>query len=644
MAELRRLGARALALAVGALLASACAGSGRRGPNSDATWRAPIGAPASASPRPLARRSLYLTMRDGIPIAIDLYLPADLRPQERLPCIVRQTRYWRSTRFRWPLSLWLGGPEELTRRFVARGYAWVDVDVRGSGASGGWQPYPWSPGELADGREILDWITAQPWSNGRIGLTGVSYDGTSAEMLGAEGHPAVRAIAPRFSLFDVYTDIAMPGGVLLSWFTETWSRSNRALDTGDLAAVLPRPASWLVVGPERVDADPDGRELRAQLGEHLRNYDVHAAALRLTHRDDVAPDRQDAAPGDGLRVDEFSPHGRWRRLAAAGVAVFSYSGWFDGAYPHAAIKRHRSLSGSGAGHRLLLGPWTHGGGQNIDPLRLRRRAQFDHAAELLRFFDRHLREPGGAPEPDPDAEPDGPVTYYTLVEGRWKHAPGWPPPAQPWRLYLAEGHRLAAEPPAQPEAFDAYAVDPRAATGERSRWRSLMGRPDPIEYPDRKRRAQRLLVYDSAPLERDVEVTGHPLVSLFVAADRSDATLFAYLEDLDPGGAVTYVTEGQLRLLHRRLRPADQAPYAAAVPYRSFARADAAALAPGEIAEATFDLLPTSYLFRAGHSIRLSIGGADADHFAALPGPPPRLEVQRSAARPSQLVLPVVAR
>jgi hypothetical protein len=108
---------------------------------------------------------------------------------------------------------------------------------------------------------------------------------------------------------------------------------------------------------------------------------------------------------------------------------------------------------------------------------------------------------------------------------------------------------------------------------------------------------------------------------------------------------VTYVTEGELRALDRKLATTP-APYRQVVPYRTLRRADARPLRPGEVTELVFDLLPTSYLFRAGHSIRIALAGADADHFSPVPEDlstnPPTWEVSRSLAHPSQVMLPVV--
>src|SRR5262249_37195074 len=103
------------------------------------------------------------------------------------------------------------------------------------------------------------------------------------------------------------------------------------------------------------------------------------------------------------------------------------------------------------------------------------------------------------------------------------------------------------------------------------------------------------------------------------------------------------ITEGLLCAINRRLSDAPPL-YRLAVPYRTFQRSDARSLVAGEIAELTFDLLPTSYLFQPGHCIRIAIAGADASHFAILPGGPPIVHVYRSRLHASRIDLPVVRR
>lgn len=111
-------------------------------------------------------RSLYVPMRDGVPIALDLVLPENLPEVRKIPAILIMTRYWRSQEG--------DGPSDLQEYFARRGYAVVTGDSRGTGASFGVWPYHRSPDEVRDFGEIADWIVSQPWSNGAVGGFGTS--------------------------------------------------------------------------------------------------------------------------------------------------------------------------------------------------------------------------------------------------------------------------------------------------------------------------------------------------------------------------------------------------------------------------------------------------------------------------------------
>jgi putative CocE/NonD family hydrolase len=205
-------------------------------------------------------------------------------------------------------------------------------------------------------------------------------------------------------------------------------------------------------------------------------------------------------------------------------------------------------------------------------------------------------------------------------------------------LLLAREQRLVTEADADREGGeDALAVDPSVGTGERSRWRSLLSMV-PGDYPDRRERDARLLTYDSSPLERAMEVTGHPTAAIFASwDDDEDGRVFAYLEDVAPDGRVAYVTEGELRAIHRKTT-GERIP--GALPQRSFVRADATPLAAREVGELCFELLPISWRFERGHRVRLAIAGGDADHFA--PSRASTMRVHHSPAHPSRVELPVV--
>lgn len=576
------------------------------------------------------RSSFYLTMRDGVKIAVDLHLPKGLKEGDKVPTILFQTRYVRAIDYRWPVSLFKEGSPETNntmKLFVSHGYAWVDVDVRGSGASFGNRQYEWLPDEVKDGGEIVDWIVGQPWSNGKVGSLGWSYTGSTSEFLLLNNHPAVKAVAPRFSLFDTYTDIAYPGGVHLAWFTETWGKFNGILDRNSIKE-LGVLAALTVKGTEPVDADRDGSMLAAAIKEHQANYDIHKQALGITCRDDMAP--------SGLgTVDTFSPSNYIDKLKSSNAAVYSYSGWFDGAYQHAAIKRYLTLTNP---EKLTIGPWAH-----CTEMRPwwpnAHKPDFDYDAEMLRFFDYHLKGiNNGIME-------EKPIYYYTMVEEKWKSADTWPPAAEPRRYYFSPENKLAAARPTSSDCFDTYRVDYTTGTDLKSRWVSLVNvKKIPIEYAGWTEKDKKLLCYTTPPLEKDTEITGHPIVRVHVSSTADDGNFFVYLQDVDPMGNATYVTEGELRALHRKLSD-DPPPYKDVALYHSYKRKDTMPLVPGEVAELVFDLLPTSYLFMKGHSIRVAIAGADKDHFTLMKtDPPPILKFYRDDKYMSSIELPVVPR
>jgi len=569
-------------------------------------------------------------MQDGVRIAITVYRPAFTKSHSRHATILHQTRYWRSIEYRWPLSLFKedlprGSMGSYATRFLNHGYVWVDVDVRGSGASFGSRPYAYSPKEIQDGAEIVDWIIQQPWSNGRVGALGISYAGAAAEMLLVNQHPAVKAVAPLFSGYDLYPEIAFPGGIHLSWFTKTWTYINNQLDHNQLPF-----SGWLaqtfVHGVSPVDDDRDRSRLQRALIEHQANWSPHKQALGLTFRDDFPLSQ--AIPS----IENLSTQTYAEEIAESGAAIYSYSGWFDGGYQLAAIKRH--LRHNKPFNKLIIGPWDHGGKGNISPFNLGP-AEFDHQGELLKFFDYHLQNV------DTRIQEEAPIHYFTMGKEQWKASETWPPAARNVQYYLEADHQLTTVLPNHDTAMDQYVVKPSVGTGHQSRWNTLIGQSLPTPYADRPQEINELLSYTSTPLQQAMEVTGHPTVTIYLSATQTDATIFAYLEDIDETGKVTYVTEGLLRALHRKIVDSPKY-YPKGIPYRTFTRQNALPLIPDKIAELTFDLLPTSYQFKQGHRIRLAIAGADKDHFTILPGENPVLTIYRSTPYPSHLVLPVV--
>ena len=157
-----------------------------------------------------------------------------------------------------------------------------------------------------------------------------------------------------------------------------------------------------------------------------------------------------------------------------------------------------------------------------------------------------------------------------------------------------------------------HRVDVAASTGATNRWLAIdLGRA--AAYPDRKHADDTLLTFTSGPLPADVHVLGFPVVTVRLATSGTDGAVYVYLEDVDPGGDVAYLTEGCLRFLHRRTTgPAE--PVRLGVP-RTFARSDALRVVPGRPMSLTVQLLPVSAVVPAGHRIRVALAGHDASCF-----------------------------
>lgn len=279
----------------------------------------------ASAPQPQYRgvrtTSQYLTMRDGVLIAVDVMLPADCPPDTRLPALMIMARYWRSMELRVPDQPGKApiGPRELSPDFwVARGFAVVTIDVRGAGTSSGISSHPWSADEIADYGEVATWVAAQPWCSGAIGAYGVSYEGAAALRLASTGIPAVRGVIPQEIEYDVYADIALPGGILNTGFIQAWSESNQRLDSNKTSSLFPWFGRLLIKGVRPVDADRRTRAALTQaVHEHRANTDVYRAIQAIVYRDDPFGDT-------GATLDDFSVFALSTPIEGSGVPLFNW--------------------------------------------------------------------------------------------------------------------------------------------------------------------------------------------------------------------------------------------------------------------------------------------------------------------------------
>jgi putative CocE/NonD family hydrolase len=256
--------------------------------------------------------------------------------------------------------------------------------------------------------------------------------------------------------------------------------------------------------------------------------------------------------------------------------------------------------------------------------------------ELRRkFFDRHLK----GVQNEVDGWPA--LRFYNLGEEAFHETAVWPPAGtQDATYHLSQGGGLTAVSGEVTAGTDRYQVDPQVTTGTGNRWMAQIGRPI-VGLDNRGEMDARMLAYTSEPVSADVQIAGTPVVTLRISADREDGMVLVYLEDVGPDGRSRYLTEGGLRLIHRKTVPN---PYfKTAVPYHSFARGDAEPMPVGRPVEVSFQLWPIAALVRSGHRVRLAIAGADADSFDPIPADGTvTLTVHSGGPTGSRLVLPIV--
>jgi putative CocE/NonD family hydrolase len=583
----------------------------------------------------LTWNSQYVTVRDGTRLAVDVYLPKNLPSDFRLPTIFVQSRYWRAMEPRPPLNWFIDDVEDLLsmiggmkKFFIKRGYALVYTDVRGTGASFGTLRYPWDPISLQDATDLLDWIISQPWSNGKVAGYGISYLGTTAELLLATRHPAVKAVIAMFNHPDPYVDVAFPGGVLNQRFVNDWSRMNEYLDKNVLPPEMGLLVRWAVRSCRPVGDDP--ALLAEALRDHEGNGNAFLIANDVTFRDEVEPEVE-------VSLDNLAVHSHSDAIRESQVPTYGWASWLDAGTAAAAIRRY--LTYPNADH-VTIGAWNHGGFLQASPYRSSRTPLSPPLdvqwREMLRFLDAYLLDI------DNGVQEERGVSYYTLGAEIWQYSNTWPPSGfTTQRWYLSDQKTLSLTHSSEDNGEDHYLVDFEATSGKLNRWWELsITLNKSVEYPDRVEQGKRLLIYLAPPFENAVEVTGSPVVHLSVDCSTSDSVFIAYLEDVAPDGSVTYITEGVLRGLHRR--QGSKPPYTVLGPYHTFKEADALPLKPGEPDEIIFAMQPVSVRIEPGHRLRLGLAGHDKGNFARIPAAGmPVWKILRNSDYASWLDIPV---
>jgi putative CocE/NonD family hydrolase len=432
------------------------------------------------------------------------------------------------------------------------------------------------------------------------------------------GNPHLKAIFPTSSGLDLYTAVTYPGGVYNKTFGSFFAWSTSFLES--------------VVTP--VDSDSDGLLLAQARKER--------GGLTLAKQSKVWFKKfpfRDSITSGGIKIWEGSGnlYPLIGQINQSGIPVYMTTGWYD------------LFSGAGdmflwyanliVPKRLIIRPADH---SQVE----KNQFDLDYGAEVHRWFDYWLKgiDNGIMNEP--------PIYYYAMGASKrdaWRTSGQWPLTNQRLtRFYFGKGKTgsiasindgfLGPEFPGHKDASDAYTVDYSTTSGRYSLWYAVNW---PRNYPNMRSNDQKGLTYTTSPLDTKVEITGHPVVHLWVITDAPDLDAFVYLEEVDGRGYSTYVTQGNLRASHRKLA---QAPYHnLGLPYHSHYQIELESIPAGKPVELVFSLLPTSYLFRSGHRLRITITCADAENFdTPVINPTPKIRLFRDAAHASFVEFPII--
>jgi uncharacterized protein len=563
------------------------------------------------------RSSQYLPMRDGVRIAIDVIRPArgGKVAEEKLPVIWSHERYRRASLRDGKVESVADSP--LYQSFIRHGYIVADADVRGSGASFGTWTGIFTSEETRDAYEITEWLASQSWCDGNVGMFGGSYLGVTQLMAASTRPPHLKAVFPVVALFDLY-GVGFHNGVFFDDLVRTWSDLTMELDkTPGVAPVLGEDGEAL---------------LKAALEEHAGNRRLIDIINPLRFRDS-----RDQTTGARIYHD-WQPAGFIKEISTSGIPMYVWGGWFD-SFTKECILIFRNFA---VPKKLVMGAWSH---NPRDP-EIAQEELTLAVTEALRWFDRWLKGiPNGIMEE--------PAVHYQQMKAPklndWRTAEAWPVQeaadvpyylgGPPGSVASVKDGVLDRALPAGDAGPDEYRVDYSTTTGKTSRWDNAVG--GDFGYGDMAENDRKGLTYTTLPLAKDLVVTGHPVVHMWVSSTAEDGDFFVYLEEVDRQGTSQYVTEGSIKASHRALGE----PYYdnLGLPFHRSYAADAQPLKPGRPVELVFDLQPTSNIFDAGNRLRITVVGADADNATPLTqDPPPTVKVYRNKRMASYVNLPVV--
>lgn len=577
----------------------------------------------------VVHKNISVRMRDGVMLATDVYRP---NTDEQLPALIARTPYNKEQSD----ILLLLAPDPL--RLAQTGYAVVIQDCRGCFQSEG-QLQPLFA-EADDGVDTIAWVTAQPWSNGVVGMVGGSYLGAAQWLAAARQPAALQALAPFITSDQFHEAWFYQGGAFQLGFALFWALGYFAL-----------PNMQRHLHNRQVSFHDLGKTLRAQ--EQLEALYWHLPLNDLPQLRMAAPFYFDwlAHPDFDAYWKPITVSQHYQQITAAALHI---GGWYDPflagtLQSYSGIQRN---GGSSAARQpgLLIGPWSHGNWhgrfaeRDFGPLAASSAIDID--GTQLRWFDYWLK---GAPDA---GDKELPVTIFVMGRDYWREEADWPLPDTIYdHWYLRSGGNantlngdgmLSRKAPGS-ESPDCYVYDPRDPVPTCGGATLLPGAQAAVNAGPRDQRGLEMrpdvLVYSSPPLEHDLEVTGPVTLVLYVASSAYDTDFAGKLVDVYPDGRALILTDGILRARYRNSRSQPEL------------------LEPDRIYELQIDLVATANVFRAGHCIRLEVSSSNFPRFdrnsntggiIATEGEADLLPatnwVFHDAEHPSHLILPIIER
>ena len=547
--------------------------------------------------RTKTEKHVFVGMRDGVRIAVDIYRPD---ASVKVPALLGISPYGKDVQklpiFEYPTDRDLGnGGIEAgdTDYFVSRGYAHVIADARGTGASEG--SYGVFTGkEQQDGYDIVEWIAKQPWCDGNVGMLGMSYFGMIQLLVAAQQPPHLKAIFPVDAATDMYRHWAYHGGILHLSFLSTWWDSSLVVNSAERSDV---PAAELKAMVENLLEDPDVRS-------HPRLYKTLTWPQKNPHFFDVL-----THPLDGSYYWERSACTKFGKI---NIPCHLLSRW-SAPYIHlpGAFSAYGQIN---VPKKLIITMPESGVGFN--------RPWHENHDIVLRWYDHWLKgiDTGVMDEP--------PITILVQGTNQWRHENEWPLARTQWtKLYLSDQGRLKNEMPGWNERPDGFT--------------SAAGLRPGVKVPS--------LRYATEPLAADTEVTGPIALYLFAAISSADTNWIVEVSDVDTDGKETRVSIGWLKASHRELDRGRSKPHKPYHPHTGAVPVD-----PGKVYEYAIEISDTSYVFKAAHRMQLVVKAQDApwegtsyiyrlsNHLS--PSRETRHTIFHKPEYPSHLLLPVIPR